>query len=42
MLNKLDIRNFDKVVGNFNFKELVQKERADDLAHSIYNKVRYK
>jgi hypothetical protein len=41
MLNKLDIKNFDKVVGAFNFKELIEKEKAEDLAHSVYNKVRY-
>lgn len=41
MLNKLDLKNYDKVVGNFDFKDLTMKEKADELAHAIYNKVRY-
>ena len=41
MLNKLDLKNYDKVVRPFNFEELVQQETPIDIAHIVYNKVRY-
>lgn len=40
MLNKLDLKNYDKVVGQFNYDELVEKETVHDVAHTVYNKVR--
>lgn len=39
MLNKLDLKNYAKVVGSFDFEELVQKETVFELAHTVYNKV---
>ena len=41
MLNKLDVKNYDKVVGAFNFEELVREEPASEIAHIVFNKVRY-
>ncbi len=32
MLNKLDLKNYDKVTKDFDFEELVQKETVFDIA----------
>jgi len=40
MLNKLDLKNFDKVVKGFDFEELVTGETHLEIAHTVYNKVR--
>jgi hypothetical protein len=39
MLNKVDLKNFDKVVDAFNFGELVQQEPAQEIIMLIFNKV---
>jgi hypothetical protein len=39
MLNKLDLKNYDKVVASFDFDELVRVEPISDVAHTVYNKV---
>ena len=41
MLNKLDLKNFDKVIDPFNFEELVLQETAQEIALIVFNKVRY-
>jgi hypothetical protein len=40
MLNKLDLKNFDEVVRDYNFKELVAEESPAEIVHAFYNKVR--
>jgi len=40
MLNKLDYKNYDKVVKNFNFEELINLEKPFDIAKIMCNKVR--
>ena len=40
MLNKLDYKNYDKVVKNFNFEELINLEKPFDIAQIMCNKVR--
>eukprot|EP00347_Sterkiella_histriomuscorum_P013003 403366385 len=42
MLNKLDFRNYDKVVKAFDYTELVKTESSQEIAHIIYNKVKSK
>ncbi|CDW77056.1 UNKNOWN [Stylonychia lemnae] len=39
MLNKIDIKNFDKVIKSFNFDELIHSEKAFSIAHTVCNKV---
>jgi len=39
MLNKLDLKNYDKVVKAFDFNELVANETVFEVAHTVYNKV---
>ena len=41
MLNKLDLKNFDKVIDPFDFEELVLQETAQEIALIVFNKVRY-
>lgn len=42
MLNKLDLKNFDKVVKGFDFEELVTGETHLEIAHTVYNKIKTK
>ena len=41
MMNKLDLKNYDKVVDPFNFEELVLQETAQEIVLIVFNKVRY-
>lgn len=39
MLNKLDFKNYSKVVGAFDFKEVITTEEPYEIAQIVYNKV---